>query len=342
MTHGLPTTAHRAPAGAKRVAKALFTRAVDAAAASRGRRLDPARGVLVLGTGRSGTTLLLEILGRDPGAMPVYEPLRPSEDPSAARLLPTDGFVTRDPGTADPALAELWRSVLEGRHLTWWSASQMTRQQWWDADHVVAKEIRANRIAGWLQRAFPQTPQVVIVRHPCAVVASMQSAPGVWNDWTHDDVVAPMRGRWPDEVLDHAGPDAGRDAWLAAFWAADTAAAIRQTTPDHTLVVTFEDLVLRPAEVIESVFSHLRRPIPAGAIDQARRPSATANPDAAVRGARDPLAEWTQRLGPERARTVLEVVHAFGIRAYGDGLEPDATALAALRARVPATDDPPA
>jgi hypothetical protein len=335
VSRALPELLHGLPGGAKRVGKIGFGAVVNAAAVARRVDLDLGNAVLVLGTGRSGTTLLLEILGQTPGAMPVYEPLRPSQDPRAAHLLPPDGFVTRDPAAADPALARLWQTVLEGRHLTWWSASQMSRRQWWRADHVVAKEIRANRLAGWLQRTFPETRQVVIVRHPCAVVASMQAAPGVWNDWTHDDVVAPLRDHWPTDVLARAGPDAGRDAWLAAFWAADTAAALGQTTPDHTLVVTFEDLVLRPAEVIEAVFAHLRRPIPPGAIDQARRPSATANPDAAVRGARDPLAEWTRRLDPDRARTVLDVVTAFGITAYGDGLEPDTAALAARRAPPP-------
>lgn len=282
---------------------------------------------VVLGSGRSGTTWLQELVTTLDGTYPVYEPMRPDEDPRVAPLVPATGYARLAPGQPAPAFRSWWDEVLSGRRLTKWSASQAEPRSFWTADRTVVKEIRANRIAGWLAGEFPRTPMLVIVRHPCAVVASILRSPGLWDAWGHADVVAPLAGIEPEAALAAAGPDRGRHTWLAALWAADLAAVLRDTTPEQALLVTYESLVREPEPVLEAVFGRLGHAVPDAARERLRRPSATANPDAAVRSRRDPLAAWTDQLDPVQRDEVLEVVAAFGIDAYGADLLPDLDAL---------------
>jgi hypothetical protein len=331
LAHRLGT---RAPAGLADTLRRGQGWLLSEASARRRRALSPADALVVLGSGRSGTTWLQEVVGTLPTALPVWEPLNPHQDPAMRPLVPGDGFVRVAPDERRDDLGGVLDEVVSGRHLTRWSSSRAGLRSLWSGSTPVVKLIRANRAAGWLTERYPSTPVVAIVRHPCAVVSSMMSAPGAWNDWPRDEILEPMRGWVPDAALD-AVPEHGRAGWLAAFWAADTLALLDETSPDRVHLVTYERMVRTPHQVAVEVFEHLGRPLPAAAATALGRASTTTNPGAAVLESRDPLAEWRRRLDPNDADAVLSVVEAFGLTFYGEDLDPDLDALSRRHRRDP-------
>ena len=184
------------------------------------------RPVLVAGSGRSGTTWISEILAASVGCVSVFEPLharRVPEVPATDALTPACPFpgpYLRSDDTA-PEWETFFDHVFTGRVENCW-----TRQDWrakptrfgtsllpdaitlrWarrryradaaKASRRVIKIIRGNLLLGWLHHRFsPAT--VLIVRHPCAVVASRlrhrwsDSLDGIWSQ--------------PKLIADHLAP----------------------------------------------------------------------------------------------------------------------------------------
>ncbi len=305
------------PGKGKLGVKRAYGWALTRVSTRRRRDCQPSKSVVILGTGRSGTTLLLQLIASSPRTLPVYEPFRPSEDPAVSRHSPpSGGFVEGPPDDAMARqIADLWSEILSGRRLTWWSASQASPRQVWSADAVAVKEIRVNRMATWIVEEFPDLRVVAIVRHPCAVVASMRSSPGIWNEWTYEQIVGPIRRAHPDRDIDRILDGSGRSGWLAAFWATDTLALLHAAACPRLHVLAYEHLITRPALVVRELEAHLGVELP-GAWSRLKEPSATANPGAAIHTGGDLLGGWCSRLTNEEIDEILRVTHAMGLVHY--------------------------
>ena len=290
---------------------------------------DPDRTLVVLGSPRSGTTWLMNVLCRLPGTAPIFEPLNRRQDRRLATIL-ADEFPRLPPEAELPALAELPREVYAGRHLTRWSSAYATLPSLLRADRFVVKLIRAMRAAGWLCAKFPENRTVLVIRHPCAVVDSLRRSPGIWNDWSSAEIT---RG-----VARTLGPAAGavlprlatRGELLAAWWCAEQLAALRETPRRQVLAVSYEELVRQPEALLPPISARPGEPLLPGALAEAARASETANPEAAIRRGADPLESWRKRLPSHEIAAILGVTHALGIRCYDDSPMPDLAALAAL------------
>src|SRR5262245_25463544 len=164
----------------KRPLKLAYGTLVSAAASFLRRHYDPTRSVLVLGSPRSGTTWLMNLVCASPGTAAVFEPLNPVQDPWIARLV-TDEWLRLTSNDDARELERFLALVLAGRHLTRWSSNHSSLPDILCASRLVVKFVRAMRAAGWLARRFPANPKVAILRHPCAVVSSMVASPGIWN-----------------------------------------------------------------------------------------------------------------------------------------------------------------
>jgi len=326
----MSTVTARVPEPLKVPAKRVWGRLLSIASARAHRDYDLERTLLLLGSPRSGTTWLMNLVCRLPGACLFFEPWNGRHDPVVARLLEEE-FPRIGPEEDLPELETLLRLVLSGRHLTRWSSAYASPAALLRADRFVVKFVRAMRAAGWLSARFPRNRTVVLLRHPCAVVRSMISSRGRWNEWSRGEILEPVRRTLGDEVAPVLARLRTREELLAAFWCADALAAVHETSAADAFVVTYEELVREPEPTLARLFAHLREPVPEGALEEAARPSETANPGAAIRGGRDPLTAWRKGLDPEQVRRIVAVVRSFGIDYYGEDAMPDLRALAAER-----------
>lgn len=303
-----------------------------------GRLREPSRSgaapVVVLGSPRSGTSWLQEVLSWDPAILRVFEPLRPSMDRRVRRALPQWSLPWGDPAlertdVAEP-LAEILRDVLAGRRLTPWSMRGTHRDELRRARRLTVKIVRLNRSAGWFATRFPDVEIVALVRHPCAVVDSMAGFAGDWHSWGPSFFRSFLRGH--DELAERfVSVETPPYLWFAAFWAAQTRDLLRATKPEEVELVGYEALVERPA-ALRALLRSLGFGEPPDLDTVTGIPSLTSRTSDV-----DPH-RWCRTLSSEVRDEILTVVRAFGLEGFDADPQPDMAAVRAQHAANRSTD----
>lgn len=281
------------------------------------RHRELARAVAVVGSARSGTTWLGDLLAAGLKARIVFEPFHPVHVPEAARfgLMPY-----RTPDDEDPQLLEFCRSVFSGELRGPWVDRQASRIL--PAGRVV-KCVRANLFSAWLRARLSDVQVVVLVRHPASVVLSRMGVG--WDPSMDVDALLGnerlIRHHLADD-LDWARSLATEEERNALVWAIHHLVTFRQRDPlAGSRVVFYEDLLADPSAVLTDLYRSLGRPSARTHERRLRRPSSTAlTPAVAVE--RRPGA-GLRRLGQDRAARVRAVVDRLGLDwVYGSGSRP--------------------
>ena len=280
----------------------------------------PADTVVLLGSARSGTTWVGEVIDRHHDHRLIFEPLRPGAVPAMAAF---DRVRYLAPGAAAPAQRLAMQLLLTGR----------VRNSWADhTNHVVlarrrlVKEIRANCLAPWLAAGFPQCPIVLVVRHPMDVVAS-RLALG-WSDHLDEltsgalpETLTPSVDRvrtWTDPVLR-----------ALASWAIETVVPVRGLPAASATITLYEDLRAAPVETFGALLRAIGQSPDAALESAVGRPSRTSRPrtSSATAPGGDLTLTTDQRRIAQELLAELELDTAFDL----DDPRPDAAALQRLR-----------
>jgi hypothetical protein len=184
----------------------------------------------------------------------------------------------------------------------------------------VVKLVRGNGILHWLGNTFPIRRPVLMIRHPCAVVAS-QVRLEPWSDPGSPATPANLAA-FPQfaEVLERLQTD---EEHLAGRWCMSTHVALSSPRPHPWRTQSYEKLILDPAVELEAMFGAWGMTVPDAVLDRVRVASQTTYGDSRPDDVRAQLSRWTTVLGPEQVRRILDVVGAFGLDFYTDRPEPD-------------------
>lgn len=283
------------------------------------RSYDLAQTLVVAGSPRSGTTWLSELLATLPGAAVLFEPLQAHEIPEAERL----GFhrgTCMFPGQQHAERQQYLRAALSGQVLTPWTTSRASLRQILGRKFWIVKFVHANLLLGWLTSVFPVRSPALIVRHPCAVVASQMKLwhAHCWREREFEEFLA----AWPQFApqLDQLKSPL---QWLAACWCIEQYVPLSQPFPRRLRVVSYERLVREGPDELGRLLADWNLPLPAAAVRRLHRASTTTQRDSHVLRDGDPLAGWRRTLQPRQITQILEVVSAFGLDFYSSALEPD-------------------
>jgi Sulfotransferase family len=275
--------------------------------------------IVITGSPRSGTTWLAELLGTIPRSAMLWEPLFLDADPELRRI----GFGDRTyipPDGERPDMEAYLRRVLTGRTLNRWTLQHTNVFDVCRVRQWIVKFVRANMLLPWLVRRFPVRRPLVLIRHPCAVVAS-QSRIGAWKH--------PVIPDCPEffDAYPHLRSICSRlktqEEILAARWCMDNFVPLSTPPPHAWRVVPYERLVRDGPRELQRIFSELNVAMPREATTRLRTPSASATPRSRIRHGLDPLDGWRSILSPVQCQRVLDVTAAFGLDVYGHDLEPD-------------------
>jgi hypothetical protein len=278
--------------------------------------------ILVAGYARSGTTWLAEVLRTIPRSAILFEPLFTKQVPEAAAA----GFPITDilsPGEGTTAQKLFMERVLQGRVLNWWTCncnplSRTIRPQVW-----IVKEIKANYLIEWILGTFPIQRAVMIVRHPCATIASR-----IAQGWTPKDVQTKRirqtgaRRRFPH--LDDLCQDL-KDPFevMAARWCLKNYVPLSlRPRPFH--LIAYESLATKGVKDLVPMFADWGLDVPAAIEQSLSRASATTKSGAMSGGVhRRPIDQWKKTLTSDQIGRILRVVRDFGMDFYTDDPEPD-------------------
>lgn len=307
--------------------------------------------IVVAGAPRSGTTWVAELLRELVGYKLFNEPLFLANYPEAREA----GFSWRThipPGAHQPEAEAYLRKALTGQmplgpgwHLEGSSAlgrftEHVTQRR------MVVKFCRAGRLLRWLEATFDIQGIVLLMRHPCAVIASQLQH----GRWDADQLVYNLDtraafGEMPDELYDqHAvllDSLSTRLEVLAAVWCLDYYLPLIEHRDENPpwILMPYERLVTRGEEELERVLDTLNVSPTGSMLAQLHEPSRSAQGDFRS-DSEQQLSKWRNRLSTAQIDTVERIVSGFGLsQFYSRDLEPDYDALNSYQCPTARWDD---
>jgi hypothetical protein len=292
--------------------------------------------IVIAGSPRSGTTWLLELLRTLPGYKALNEPLMYQDARNE------HGFSWRtylDPGEEANAQKDYLKTVLTGQlgiSPAWYFEAETRPAQIVEhatRDRLVVKFCRLNRMLHWFCGQFDVRGPVFIVRHPCAVVASMLRH-GAWDE-------GDLHGQDREDHALHAGdlPTSLQDTFapildridtqveaLATMWCLDHFVPLVHHHADGSypwVLVPYERMVTRGREELRRIAGALGVDVTPEMRDQLDEPSKSVK-DRLHREAEQQLSKWRRRFSERQVDDVLRIVNDVGLSdIYTRELEPD-------------------
>jgi hypothetical protein len=280
-------------------------------------RGDLRRTLLVVGSGRSGTTWVHEIINWRHRRRLMFEPFDARRVPLLAGW---HYYQYIRPGCRDPAFVGPAERILSGRIRHPW-IDQFNRRML--ASSRLIKDIRLHLALGWIHSLWPEIRIVLLLRHPCAVAHSSLAV-----GWDADlgiflrqeelmaDFLAPFRER-----LESAADVFDRHVLT---WCVANYVPLCQFAAGGLHVVFYEDLCLQPLPAARALLTAVGEPFRASALARMlRRPSAVSRRASAVHTGESPVHAWRRHVSAEQTRRALERLRAFGLdRVYGEDSAP--------------------
>jgi hypothetical protein len=276
-------------------------------------RGDHRSSVFLAGSGRSGTTWISGVINHQGAYRLVFEPFHPG------RVRIMQHFRRKQylrPGDRREEYLGPARAALTGELRSLWTDRFNERLL---ARRRLIKEIRANLLLGWIHANFPGMPMVLLLRHPCAVVAS-RLALG-WGDvltetMEQEELVEDFLLPVETEIR------AARDPFERHLfsWCIENYVPLRQFGPGEIHLAFYEEFLVRPERELRRLFSFLGEDFDARSAYRAlERPSPLSrNPGA------HPVGGWRRSVNGRQLGRAVEILGLFDLdRLYGEGTMPD-------------------
>jgi len=294
------------------------------------------QNIALLGFGRSGTTWVSDIISKVTGTLILFEPLHPSVTELSEKFAYSEVTNTKD----SKQLKEYFDAVLSKRHRKMWllrnhvpvpldKVSEAFLETIWDECRVTGfKAIRGNSMVDWFHNELG-SKVVFVVRHPCAVVASIKRRSNFWEfGWprTYElflskTVYNGNRAARFKDIVESVDDDLGK---CAVMWAVTHAIAIEKLDALGLPIFYYEDLYREPFRYVREMFEYIGD----GRVDihpsHMFTPSMTTmrtvhglydkEGDIADKGA---SAFWEKDLTERDVDMVMELVRSFGVDLYG-------------------------
>ncbi|NQT37457.1 MAG: sulfotransferase [Planctomycetes bacterium] len=287
---------------------------------------DIRKTIAITSSPRSGSTWLGELLSTIPDSGILFEPFKQEEVPEAVQArVDWDTLVEAD-GEAPEIRAYLDR-VFRGRALNKFTAQYIEHRRLRPVRTWIVKFVRANLMLSWIIKNFPIRRPILLIRHPCAVVLSQYHLR--FREWITEKSIRehPVLKAHPEWAQRITGLDTVEKR-LCAQWCLQNRFPLSASQPHGFEIVTYEQTVRRPSEMLQRIFSAWGLEVPRAALDRLKVRSRTTGSAVQSWKEKDPLATWTTRLAPDQIRQVLDMVHSFGMDFYTEALEPDYDKLA--------------
>lgn len=279
---------------------------------------DPTKAILLFASPRGGSTWLEEMLGTMPRTATLWEPLDLDRGTGFREL----GFGWRQhipEGTRWPEAEDLFSRHFSGKVLSPYLAQATTPAELRAADRLIVKFVRGHLLLPWLVERFPMPKPVFLVRHPCAVVASMIKH-GAWKG--HPIPPPQPAAHRHDELVRHyhdiAGAIQTEEEYLAYIWCSTHAYLLKHPLNDKAwTTITYEELLLNTEATLKKVFASWGMQVPPEALEISKRPSRTTRPGSPTAEPMDQLSHWRSKLDQGQKDRILRMLQRFDLDLYG-------------------------
>jgi hypothetical protein len=265
--------------------------------------------VVVAGIGRSGSTLVSEVINCDNIYRVLFEPFRYDLVREAQNFVYP--FYLR-PDHSDSQLLQSARNILSGKVRSPWSDK---KNRCVFPKKRLIKDIRVNMFLKWLHGHFPEIRIILLVRHPCAVAESWLSTFGRGsgayerlraNEHFVQDIGTTIMDRYEKAESQFENLFF---LWCISYWV-----PLHQFNKDEVCLLFYEDLLLNPDAELDRMFSFLGQPY---SLQKARsvisKPSSTARANRAPDFKGFSYNGWRARMTATQVEQAFEIMSLFGL-----------------------------
>ncbi len=265
--------------------------------------------VLVAGIGRSGSTLVSEVINCDNIYRVLFEPFRYDRVREAQSFVYP--FYLR-PDHSNPRLLQSARNILSGKVRSPWSDK---KNRCVFPQKRLIKDIRVNMFLKWLHDHFPEIKIILLVRHPCAVAESWLAVfgqgSGAYERLRANELFVQDIGT---TVMDRYEKAESRLERLFFLWCISYWVPFHQFNKDEVCLLFYEDLLLNPEAELDRMFSFLGQSC---SLPKARsvilKPSSTARTNRAGDFKGYKYNGWRARMPAVQVEQAFEIMSLFGL-----------------------------
>lgn len=196
------------------------------------------------------------------------------------------------------------------------------------ADNFIFKFNYANLMMPWLIKNFSLN-SILLLRHPCAVIASQLDHPAFQRIQNCQEFVVPetrsmgLYKQYSKQLSKATSPE----GILATMWALSFINTAADDQNDQSwITTTYEQLILNPQLELARIFNRLNIDLPAFSPGLIKNESMSTKTGALLSG-REQLGKWQEKLTQSQVTNIMNVLDDFEIDAYTSDLEPDYTQL---------------
>ena len=271
--------------------------------------------IVILSSPRSGSTWLGNVLSAVPNSCVLFEPLHLVHVPESKQA----GFTWR---TYLPVSSK-WnkgraflKRVFKGQVINEWTSREMSFRQAKKAEMMIVKFVRASRLIPWICKEFEVRATILLIRHPCAVLASQMKSKD-WSNAKRPGLPAYLE-EFP-QFQNVISNTQGTEEHLAAIWALDQLPPFLESQPHPWIFITYEELYLRPGETIEKIRQTCGLPIDSKLAMTKISKKSSVTYKSGISG----ISGWKEQFSKSQVDRILKTIHALGLSFYTEEIEPD-------------------
>ena len=299
--------------------------------------------VFLVGSPRSGTTWLMQIIETLGNYRVVFEPFHRDFYPKVRKIIPTflDKPIYRpylSPNYENKNLEDYILKTFQGNISGFWYVppSRFIKSlKWLKAKKVLVKDIWTTRLLPWIIQRFKIKNYLLLIRHPCAVIES-QIRTCIGNPLCYYsshiikkaileqlNTIYELRN-----VVNRIHPKLENihksEELLAAIWSMDYYIPLFYNTKDLYNIVIYEDYILNSSQAIKRMIQllGLKNKEASEGLSRLIAHRAPTSKDVTDKFINN-VYKWKKRLPKYQITSILKIAHLFNLTFYNEDIEPN-------------------
>lgn len=275
------------------------------------------QNILLSGMGRSGTTWCSEIINCNDDYRIIFEPFLPAKVSLAREFEYLQYFPS---GHCDASLERSVKKIFDGDVNAPWIDRKGSNI---NSEQILIKEIRTNLMLGWLHSIQPNTPIVLMIRHPLQVIGSWLQLgwkTEAFGTTTNFETIIGQDSLLADfPVIANASnaidpSDPFQDVLFQ--WCVYHLVPLSQLYKGDAYVLFYEDLLMYPEKETRDLLNYLKIPYDWDRISLKWRTASSTNflkRDFDSSPKQDLLNAWRSKFSPRQIKLADEMLSNFGL-----------------------------